>query len=83
LSVLFSLVTALPDHSLFMCVISQQQSDVKKEQAWQHLIKAITDLDVEAPGMIEYSIFYFICFILISIIIHTTPQALCFNYLVL
>lgn len=27
--------------------ISQQQSDAKKEQARQHLIKAITDLDVE------------------------------------
>ena len=62
--------------------ISQQQSDVKKKQAWQRLIKAIRDLDVEAPGMIEYFIFYFICFTLISIFIHTTPQALCFNYLV-
>ena len=59
--------------------LSQQQSDVKKEQAQQHLIKAITDLDVEGA---EYFIFYFICSILTSIFIHTTPQALCFNYFV-
>lgn len=62
--------------------ISQQQSDAKKEQARQHLIKAITDLDVEGAVMLEYFIFYFICSILISIFIHTTPQALCFSYLV-
>ena len=62
--------------------ISQQQSDVKNEQAWQHLIKATTDLDVEDVGMIEYFTFYFICSILMNIFIHTTPQALCFNYLV-
>ena len=56
--------------------ISQQQSDVKKEQARQHLIKAITDLDVEGAVMIEYFIlFYFICSILISISIHTTSHA--------
>lgn len=34
--------------------VSQQQSDAKKEQARQHLIKAITDLDVEGAVMIEY-----------------------------
>lgn len=49
--------------------ISQQQSDAKKEQARQHLMKAITDLDVEGAVMLEY-------------FIHTTPQALCFSYLV-
>ena len=59
--------------------ISQQQSDVKKEQARQHLIKAITDLDVEGAVIIEYFIlFYFICSILISISIHTTSHALCY-----
>jgi len=62
--------------------ITEQQSDVKKEQARQHLIKAITDLDVEGAVMIEYFIFYFICSILISIFILTTPQASCFNYIV-
>ena len=45
-------------------------------------MKAITDLDVEGAVMLEYFIFYFICSILISIFIHTTPQALCFSYLV-
>ena len=62
--------------------ISQQQSDAEKGQARQHLIKAITGLDVEGALMLEYFIFYFICSILISIFIHTTPQALCFSYLV-
>ena len=62
--------------------ISQQQSDVKKEQARQHLIKAITDLDAEGAVMIEYFIFFLIWSILISIFIHMTSQALSFNYLV-
>lgn len=62
--------------------ISQQQSDAKKEQARQHLVKVITDLDVEGAVMLDYFTFYVICSILISIFIHTTPQALCFSYLV-